>query len=685
MKRKQPHKSSTQNAQVEKSTPSTSNGKQPVQENAGGKEVEQPLEKDTKDKQLMPPPPIPLVHYNDRTRKQADEPSPKKPAQENPKGRTGDQPLQANKGTQTEQRRPQQSVQTDRKGKQVEQPKQPRPEQSVETDLKRKQVEQAVAEYIRQRSKQTQRISIELLNDPTAKGKEPETVTFTQRPQLKSGQQPSPYQFGQIEPKGKGIEQAGQADLTIRSRQLPHLQSGQVEPKGKQIEQPGQDTLNLQKNQPREALTGKPKQRTAKGQQSQEMPLEELQQSWPQRNRKLRRPDYLGHQKVYITRIPCSKNGKQRSMHRVQVAVISSMGRHPQTLLFKNIPDVEYYWTFLNDKATSAQRIVRLEREGKPTPYFLLACRGEWPEKTSPRNDHAIFADLDEPKVFNDAFVFKLGEPETYGEGYAKYVHIEKDLGSVDWTSEAIRNAAMKVESATLVHANPGFQDPTRYADPETMSKDLRKMRQQFEEYKKAEGKGDSVVTPERELWVLENGAIKSLIRAMIKLLHWVRTDALPPIDEGRELSNDEEVPLFIGEAIAAFSAIRDHDEKIDAARNADDAPPASAATADQKIAVLLLEMEMSFCDLVNKVIDTHEMMETKKKKSVISGAMTKVFSAFLRLRIKVDGAFENEEVAQRVDAAREKDTVGSSGTSSELPVRSDSSDIFRFTGGGPG
>lgn len=781
---KKPQKSSAKNAPTEKTMPSSSKGKQPmlpppipsvhhndrtrkqadgpsskqpVQENAKGKQVEQSLQKDTKDKHLMPPPPIPSTHYNDRSRKQANKVSSKQPVQEEPKGRQVEQPLQENtKGKQPEQPRPQQSVQIDRKGKQIEQPEEPRPEQSVQTKRKRKQVEQAVLESIVQsrqaqghsveqlenptaegkqpeqsvqanhkrkqveavigsikQSEQAQGVSIELLNDPTAHGHQPWMVSFPKRPQITYGRQPSPYQFGQIEPKGKQIEQPGQANLTIQSKQptplqsgqaepkgkkleqaeqanltirskrSPTLQSGLVEPKGKQVEQTEQDDRSFIEKSRRQALAGKqplkisPKEDhpAPKGQQSQKVTLKEDQQGEPRRVTilpVLRRPVYLGSKKIYITRLPCSKNGDPKSMRRVKVAMIPSAGRHPQTFLFPDIPDVEFYWGFLNDKATTAQRIVRMEKEGEPTPYFLLACRGEWPEITSPRNDHAIFAGLHEAKVFNDAFVFKVGEPETNERGYVNYVNIEEDLGSVGWIPEAIRNAAMKVEFATPVRGNPGFPDLNNYADPKTMAKDVERMRHQFVMYqkaaeRKAAAEGVSPVPPEYELAMLETGAMKDTISQMIKLLHWVRPDALPPIDRGRESSDDQEDPICIDEANAAFNTIREHDD------NNDEAPLASTAPADRIIAVLLLDIEMLYVNLGHKVVDAHEMLGRGEKRSIISERVVVIFRAYFALKTKVEAAFQDGEVAKRVVAARIKGTAG--GFSPYSPL----SDVFRF------
>lgn len=538
---------------------------------------------------MLPPPKSP-VQTNDDTREQADDSSSKQPVQENSKGRQVEQPLQANaKGKQPEQPRPQQSVQTDRKGKQIEQAAQP--------VLK---------------SKQDHLTSIEQLKRFAAGGKEPQTSSFQQL-QVKHNLQSRPHQIAQAEPKGKQVEQTGQAGP------------------------------NLQSKQPRQAPPEKSKQPTGKGQQLLKNSLAEYRQGWPPKRAILAnaRPVYLGYPKVYITRIPYSRNGKPKSMRRVKVYVIPDVGRHPQTFFFKNIPDVEYYWGFLNDAATTAQRFVRLEREGEPTPYFLLACRGEWPEATSPRNDNAIFAGLHEPMVFSDAFVFKLGEPETYGEGYVNFVHIEKDLGSVGWIPEAIREAAKKVEHATAANANPGFPDMGLYADPETIFKDAKKMRKHTDNYKKAAERRSSAPPFEYELGMLDRRGINSTVMEVTALLHVLRTDVFLPINGTFELSDHN----CILEANAAFKAIWDHD-------NNDDASSDSTIEADQPADILLRQLEVTYHDFIRKATCADEVLDGDGKKVEDTAAMKEAYDAFVALKSTVRDAFRSEIVVQKVSAA---------------------------------
>ena len=182
----------------------------------------------------------------------------------------------------------------------------------------------------------------------------------------------------------------------------------------------------------------------------------------------------LKMQRVSILRIPVARDGP---LKRVKVSLRGDTAtRHWQTFFFKNIVCLEPFWGETNDKAFVATRIVRLMmKDGKPTPYFLMVCIGEFPRITSPRNDSQIFKGLHEP-IYNDAFVFKLGDPELGVAGYANYVDIDKDFADISWLRQAIRNAARKVERATARHANPGFPDMSNYADEETMSKDVGKM-----------------------------------------------------------------------------------------------------------------------------------------------------------------------------------------------------------------
>ncbi len=289
------------------------------------------------------------------------------------------------------------------------------------------------------------------------------------KPQKPSSQQPPTEQTTQSTSKGKQPmqlppERPAQAKSTSKKpQQLPPEQSKQAKAK---VTQP----------HPKEAM-----QADSKGKQPQQPPAQQSEQGDSKDSPPTRKPVH-GMPRLWITRIPVRRDAQ---IERVEVVVIPDTAyRHPQTFFFKNIPEVDRYWGLLNDAAVTAQRMVRLERDGLPTPYFLLACRGEYPLVKSPRNENAIFANM-QVSVFGDAFVFKLASPELNEDGYTRYDHID-DIGDFDWIPQAIQEAARKVEYATASKANPGFPDITNYADQETISKDVHKMLKFVAAYRKA-------------------------------------------------------------------------------------------------------------------------------------------------------------------------------------------------------
>ncbi|KAF6224300.1 hypothetical protein HO133_010877 [Letharia lupina] len=511
----------SQQSQTERSTQGTSASTRPIQ--------------------LPPEPPVQTLP----TRKRAREPSPKQlvQEQENAKGKQVEQPVQVNtKGKQPEQPRPQQPVQADPKGKQ---PEQPRPQQPVQADPKGKQVEQPV--------------------QVNTKGKQPE--------------QPRAQQPVQADPKGKQVEQPVQAKTKGKPTEQPRSQQPvQADPKGKQVEQPVQ--ASFKSKQPQQASPEQSKHPSVKGKQPQKSSSEQQQQVTSAQQPRPRKailananPVYLGSPKVYIARIPWNRNAKRSTMHRVEVSLIPvSYFRHPQTLFFKNLPDVERYWGFLNDAATTAQRIVRLEKDGQPMPYFLLVCRGEYPKVTSPRNDNALFAAMHEP-IFGDAFVFKLEDPEVDEDGYARYAHIEKDVGSIDWLPEAIKDAARKVEYAMSPTANPGFPDLANYADRETMMEDVQKMYRWIEAIRKANRKYESAMAVDAISGLPDLERMKDAIVKLTKKVDGWKRQSILPIDGVSEPSDFQTVEDFVHKKVPdAFKAFEDNATVINAARNVDGA-----------------------------------------------------------------------------------------------------------------
>lgn len=408
--------------------------------------------------------------------------------------------------------------------------------------------------------------------------------------------EPSPRQLVQGNPKGKQVEQPIQGNIKGKQpEQLRPQEPVPVEPKGKQVEQPVRANLkgkqpeqpwpqqpvqaepkgSLNSKQPEQAPPKGSKHPTVKGKEPQTFTFEQWLQLRPTLQPPPRkailanaRPVYLGCPKVFIARIPGDRNAKPSTMHPVKVSVIPDTAyRHPQTFFFKNIPDVERYWGILNDAATTAQRVVRLERDSEPTPYFLLVCRGEHPKPTSPRNDNAIFADMHEP-IFGDAFVFRLADPEIDEKGYSRYANIDKDLGSIGWLPEAIRGAGMKVEHATASDANPGFPDMTAYADAETMLKDAQKMMRWMTAIRKADKKYGSALPVDAIPELPDIKKMKAILRAMTAQMHAWSDDDVLRLGRDPESSDFKTVQDFTKKALVAHKVIEENSNEVDAAMN---------------------------------------------------------------------------------------------------------------------
>ena len=229
---------------------------------------------------------------------------------------------------------------------------------------------------------------------------------------------------------------------------------------------------------------------------------------------------------VSILHIPVATDAP---LKRVKVSLRGDTAtRHWQTFFFKNIVCLEPFWGATNDKAFVATRIVRLKMEdGKPTPYFLMVCIGEWPRIKSPRNNNEIFKGMYVP-IYNDAFVFKLGDPELGVAGYANYVDMEKDIDGIDWLRQAIRDAATKVEWAMARHANPGFPDMSNYADEETMSKDVRGMLYVIAMISKARKKHAAADPIDAELGVSDLESMRDRVETMLRQIRaWKNVDLL--------------------------------------------------------------------------------------------------------------------------------------------------------------
>lgn len=265
-------------------------------------------------------------------------------------------------------------------------------------------------------------------------------------------------------------EQPVQANPTSeKSRQLPLRLSTQTDSEATQ------------------STPKQPAQPESKGKQPLEPPVKEQAQDDHKGKQPMRKP-LLPIPECIIARIPVDRDAP---IKRVRLFIMCEVGRHPQTFFFKNLPETGPYWGCENYKASTATRIVRLVVDGVPSHYFLLVCRGEHPKVTSPRNCNAVFGDIHVP-VFNDAFVFKLGDPEINENGWARFVNIEANIGSVEWLPGAVREAASLVDNAEPKHANPGFPNLEDYADEETRKMDAESLDRWKRDIAKAERKAGS-------------------------------------------------------------------------------------------------------------------------------------------------------------------------------------------------
>lgn len=259
--------------------------------------------------------------------------------------------------------------------------------------------------------------------------------------------------------------------------------------------------------------------------------------------------------KCFIARIPVKRG---TAITRVKVFIVPDTAvRHPQTFLFKNIPQLEPFWGWMNDQASTATRILRLTNQEKPTPYFLMVCRGEYPEVTSPRNKNGVFRGMDEP-IFGDAFVFKLSKPEINANGYAMYANIEEDIGSIDWLPEAIRRAARLVDTAKPRNANPGFPDMANYADRKTMREDAEKLVLWSSIIAKMETKNATDFPIDEESGQPDLERMEDAVATWKRRVYQLQEDGVLPNNEGSELGNHQSVHDFEREVTGFENAIRD-------------------------------------------------------------------------------------------------------------------------------
>ena len=232
---------------------------------------------------------------------------------------------------------------------------------------------------------------------------------------------------------------------------------------GKQVELPIRTVAEGKK--PEQPQSAQVSQASLSGAISQQLTIEKSIHKDPKTSepRPMRQEEY----EIQIARIPI---GKDAPMETVKVYIsLDNAYSNSQTLIFKHFPNVQFYWGEKKTRNAWATRIVRLEKERKPTPYFLLANKGGQLKYRPLRNQNANLTDGREP-IFGDAFVFKLGDPELHEDpSHARYVDIEMDAGRMSWLPGSIREAATKVKTAGPANANPGFPDLKKHADLETM------------------------------------------------------------------------------------------------------------------------------------------------------------------------------------------------------------------------
>ena len=248
--------------------------------------------------------------------------------------------------------------------------------------------------------------------------------------------------------------------------------------KGKQVEQLIQTVAERRK--PEQPQSQQSSQASLRRRISKQLTIEQSIHKDP----KISKPQPKRHEEyeIQIARIPARKDAP---METVKVYISPDTAyRNSQTRIFKHFPNVQFYWGGKKSRNAWVTTIVRLEKEGKPTPYFLLVNKGGQLKCRPQRNQNANLMDGSEP-IFGDAFVFKLGDPELHEDpGHARYVDIEMDVGRISWLPGSIREAAIKVKTAGPLNANLGFPDLRKYAIPETVKQRASESDIENEDYK---------------------------------------------------------------------------------------------------------------------------------------------------------------------------------------------------------
>lgn len=451
-----------------------------------------------------------------------------------------------------------------------------------------------------------------------------------------------------------------------RAQELPPKQLVLLNPESKQVEQPVQ--ADTKGKQPEQSRSQQLVQGNLTGKRPEQLPFEQSVQANPdavrpdpkqlgkhpaqqgeQSNSKGKQPmrkTVFGNPQFFIARIPIERAAP---IERVKVDMRPDTARpNPQTFFFKHIPDVDRYWGIRNFRTASATRIVRLASDGKTTPYFLLVNRGEYPKVKSARNVNAIIADMHEP-IFGDAFVFKLGDPELYENGYARYVHIEKDIGRIDWLPGAIREAATKVKNAAAPNANPGFLDLENYADPETMKKNALQMLEYLNAYKKIAKK--DALTKEQDY-----KAANHLMEKMARLIYdWRKNVNFQPTDGDPGASGSESAQGSVQKALAAFKAIKDDADDVSDLRKkyVSGSPDVKTTDTSEKADNSFQAMRDAFSEFLRKIRDANRTMRGASD----IGAVSDAFWAW-EAEVDKQEALIKVEVAKMAEAARISDAI---------------------------
>ena len=403
---------------------------------------------------------------------------------------------------------------------------QPHPQQQVQSDIKGKQRQDLPAKL----SEQGNSKGKQPIRSPSEHPVQPDHTSENVQGGSNKGKQPIRHPTEQPVQAGSGSKNPQQLPM----RAVPEV----TQPRPEQQVQSGTE-----------------------GKQRQDLPAKLSEQSKSKGKQPISKPLY-GNPRRLIARIPVKKDAR---IKRVEVSIGPDTAfRHPQTFFFKNIPVLDPFWGRTNDKAFTATRIIRLEDEGKSTPYFLMVCRGEYPKVKSPRNDNAIFRGMYEP-IFGDAFVFKLGDPELYADGYARYVHIEEDIGSIDWMPKAIWIAARKVEMAMASEANPGFPDLDNYADRETISKDSTRMLNWMRAIRKANRKYAKPFPVDATSGLPDLERIQDILKQWTRQVADWKREGVAPVDDSAEPSDVQKQEDFVGKAYDAYQATLDDDIDDDA------------------------------------------------------------------------------------------------------------------------